>query len=71
MGKLTEKAHTHARTHACICEQVEEWLGKLTKDAVLRAEYDKLWSEQRKYMVSELLPTSSLTAQQVGAPHPS
>uniref|UniRef100_A0A7S3R2F2 Uncharacterized protein n=1 Tax=Dunaliella tertiolecta TaxID=3047 RepID=A0A7S3R2F2_DUNTE len=47
--------------------QVEEWLGKLTSDTHLRTDYTKLWSEQRKYMVSELLPSSSLSAQQEAA----
>ncbi|KAF5832143.1 hypothetical protein DUNSADRAFT_12044 [Dunaliella salina] len=47
--------------------QVEEWVGKLTSDTHLRADYTKLWSEQRKYMVSELLPDSSLSAKQEAA----
>jgi len=45
--------------------QVDEWAGKLSTDAMLRKDYEKLWSEQRRYMVSELLPSSSLSAQQV------
>lgn len=44
-------------------QQVENYLGKLLTDTGFRREYIKLWSEQRRYLVSELLPDS-------GAPEP-
>jgi hypothetical protein len=49
---------------ALVAAQVEEWTAKLVGDASLRQEYTSLWTEQRRYMVSELLPGSSLIAQQ-------
>ncbi|KAF6262596.1 hypothetical protein COO60DRAFT_599115 [Scenedesmus sp. NREL 46B-D3] len=39
-------------------QQVELYLTKLLADASYRREYVKLWSEQRRYLVSELLPDS-------------
>eukprot|EP00775_Hariotina_reticulata_P001871 gene1871-2208_t len=39
-------------------EQVDSYLVKLNTDKVYRRDYIKLWSEQRKYLVSELLPQS-------------
>lgn len=41
-------------------QQVEFYLQKLNTDASFRAEYCRLWSQQRKYVVSELLPSSSV-----------
>jgi hypothetical protein len=38
--------------------QVDEMMEKLSSDAAFRGEYTKLWGQQRKYIVSELLPTS-------------
>ncbi len=38
--------------------QVDEMMDKLNSDAAYRGEYTKLWGAQRKYIVSELLPTS-------------
>jgi hypothetical protein len=49
---------------ALVAAQVEEWCAKLAGDATLRKEYTAFWSEQRRYMVSELLPGSSIIAQQ-------
>ena len=42
--------------------QVDEWVGRLAGDSALRGEYNRMWSEQRKYAVSVLLPNSSLSA---------
>lgn len=39
-------------------EQVETYMGKLNSDKAFKQEYIKLWSEQRRYAVSELLPES-------------
>jgi len=43
-------------------EQVELYLAKLINDPAYRKEYNKLWSEQRKYIVSELLPKSGVSS---------
>eukprot|EP00878_Enallax_costatus_P005708 GHUV01005985.1.p1 GENE.GHUV01005985.1~~GHUV01005985.1.p1 ORF type:complete len:449 (+),score=181.87 GHUV01005985.1:226-1572(+) len=50
-GKLEE-------AQAMAEQQVEAHLSKIYSDAAYRKEYLKLWSEQRKYLVSELLPNS-------------
>ncbi|KAJ9525493.1 hypothetical protein QJQ45_003265 [Haematococcus lacustris] len=46
-----------------VASQVEEWVTTLTSDSTARKEYEQLWAEQRKYMVSVVLPGSSLSAQ--------
>jgi hypothetical protein len=38
--------------------QVDEMMDKINSNAPFRAEYTKLWGQQRKYIVSELLPMS-------------
>jgi hypothetical protein len=43
-------------------EQAEVMMTKLNSDAKYRAEYTKLWGQQRKYIVSELLPESGPAA---------
>jgi uncharacterized coiled-coil DUF342 family protein len=50
-GKLEE-------AQAMAEQQTEAHLSKILRDAAYRKEYFKLWSEQRKYLVSELLPNS-------------
>jgi hypothetical protein len=42
--------------------QVDTYLVKLNTDKVYRRDYMRLWAEQRKYLVSELLPTSGNVA---------
>lgn len=42
--------------------QVEQYVTKLNADADYRREYVKLWSEQRKYIVAEVLPNSGTPA---------
>jgi hypothetical protein len=43
-------------------EQVELYLAKIINDPAYRKEYTRLWSEQRKYVVSELLPKSGISS---------
>lgn len=40
-------------------EQVDTWMATLNADDSYRKEYFALWSQQRKYVVSELLPNSA------------
>eukprot|EP00879_Flechtneria_rotunda_P024981 GHRR01026509.1.p1 GENE.GHRR01026509.1~~GHRR01026509.1.p1 ORF type:complete len:412 (+),score=248.16 GHRR01026509.1:238-1473(+) len=54
-GKVDEAA-------AIAEQQVETYLKKLLADTTYRCDYTKLWSEQRKYLVSELLPESGAGA---------
>ncbi|KAI8477150.1 MAG: hypothetical protein J3K34DRAFT_516093 [Monoraphidium minutum] len=57
-GKLDE-------ARAMCDEQVATYMGRLLNDKAYRKEYEQGWSEQRKYVVSELLPGSG-AAQDVG-----
>ena len=43
-------------------KQSEEWISKFSSDTVFRSEYNKMWADQRKYAVSDLLPESSTSA---------
>lgn len=52
---------------ALATQQVDEWLSKLSTDTAARKDYQKLWAEQRRFAVSELLPGSSVYAQQQAA----
>ncbi len=47
---------------ALCLEQTEVMMAKLNSEPKYRAEYTKLWGEQRKYIVSELLPESGPAA---------
>jgi len=45
-------------------EQVNAQISKLVDDTKYRKEYQHLWAQQRRFVVSELLPESSVQAQQ-------
>jgi hypothetical protein len=49
-------------------QQVETYMAKLAADAAYRKEYLTLWCQQRKYLVSELLPQSGVVAAPVAPP---
>jgi uncharacterized coiled-coil DUF342 family protein len=59
-----------AAAAAQAAEQVEAYMAKLASDTAYRKEYIGLWCQQRKYLVSELLPKSGVVAAPV-APAPS
>lgn len=48
-------------------EQVDALMAKLAADYPYRKEYQQLWAQQRRFLVSELLPDSSVHAAQQGA----
>lgn len=51
-------------------EQVSSLIAKLSSDTTYRKEYQHLWAQQRRYAVSDLLPESSVAAQQAAASKP-
>ncbi len=44
--------------------QVDEYTAKLAGDSSFRNEYHSLWAQQRRYPISDLLPSSSTTARE-------
>jgi hypothetical protein len=58
---LVETGHLDEARAMCD-EQVAAFMGRLLSDAAYRAEYTAGWAEQRKYVVSDLLPGSGVAA---------